>query len=66
MSELLKKERINNRVASVPVKVSISNTPNGVKPSLYNRLTNYRKDKGLKDQDVLRFALSMLLDKVGY
>jgi len=59
----------NKKPKSIVIKVSISNREdsNGdKKKSLYNRLNRYAKDKGVKETDIMRFALSMLLDKAGY
>lgn len=62
----------NKSLRSVPLNVSIPNTPPKVieggkaKKSLYSRLCNYSNDKSIKEQAVIRFALSMFLDKVGY
>lgn len=53
-------------IPSIPVKVSISNESNNGKLSLYGRLRKYRKDKGISEQDVIRFSLSTFLDRVGY
>lgn len=56
----------NKGKKSVVLSVSISNEPglNG-KPSLYNRLHNYCRSKGIKEQEAVRFAIAMLLDKTG-
>jgi len=59
----------NKKPKSIVIKVSISNREdsNGdKKKSLYNRLNRYARDKGVKETDIMRFALSMLLDKAGY
>lgn len=55
---------IGNGAKSVIIKVAVSNIPDGEKPSIYSRLTKYRKKKGVSDQDIIRFALAMFLDKI--
>lgn len=55
---------------SIPINVSFDNRPvempNGETISFYTRLHKYAKHKGISEQDVIRYAVSMLLDKVGY
>lgn len=55
-----------NSVKSVEIGTSFSNVRHGGNPSVYERLIAYSKHKGLKEQEVIRFAVSMLLDKVGF
>lgn len=53
---------------SIPLTVSIPNKPprgEPSKPSLYARLCKHAGNKGLNEQDIIRFALSYYLDKVG-
>jgi hypothetical protein len=59
----------NTAPKSVVIKVSIPNRPdseNNKKKSMFNRLSNYAKDKGLKETDIIRFFISIGLDKAGY
>jgi hypothetical protein len=71
-TNVLPNTRKGKNLRSIPINVSISNVPptnpEKGKPtkSLYNRLCVYSGDKGLSEQDIIRFALSMYLDKVGY
>lgn len=54
---------------SVVIKVSIPNRPdsqNDKKKSMFNRLSKYAKDKGLKETDIIRFFISNGLERAGY
>lgn len=54
---------------SVVLQVSIDNRPmihNGKETSIYKRLSQYARDKGLNEQDAIRFAIGVLLEKSGY
>lgn len=66
----LDKVNQHNRAKSVPLNVSFDNRPetrpSGEIISFYGRLLKYSKHKGVGEQEIIRFAVSMLLDKVGY
>lgn len=44
---------------SVPLKTSFER-------SVYDRMSNYCKNKGVDHQEVIRFAVALFLDKSGY
>lgn len=48
---------------SVPINLSI---PNRGDNALYKRLKKYCDDKGLSEQEVIRYAISQLLERTGY
>lgn len=61
----------HNRANSIILNVSFDNRkskhPHHVENiSFYKRLHKYAVHKGISDQAVIRFAVSTLLDKVGY
>lgn len=59
----------NTEPKSIPIKVYIPNradSTNDKKKSMYNRLSKYAKDKGLKETDIIRFFISNGLDRAGY
>lgn len=59
----------NTAPKSVVLKVSIPNREdsNGdKKKSMFNRLSKYAKDKGLSEQDIIRFFISNGLERAGY
>lgn len=61
----------NKRAISVTLQTSFDNIkkehPLYKEPiSFYGRLVKYSGHKGLTEQDVIRYAVSTLLDKVGY